>query len=358
MADLTLFSVFSGLCGYDWGASWAGARHIGGIEMDRRIAAIARMNGFKLRVSSILDVDLLDVPKSDIFHASPPCPSFSVNNKNKGETDNDRALAEWVGRVIAKRQPKFVTMENVDGYRTSDSWGIISAQLLRHKYSISVWNLLAANYGVPQTRERMIAVARLDGRAQNKPPSTHQKNKGENSTLPLFEDFQALPSWIGWYEAVSDILHQFPESYFAEWQKKILPSEFDKSFLVNTGNPNGNEKRKYRMANEPAKTIMADGSPLRAFLLWPDNTSSVEPLYGDSPVPTVTAQTGAKSGKPKVFLNGKPGKIVEMNTEALARFQSLYGYKLPSNKKNNKIVCRGIGNAVPALLSRAIVASL
>jgi site-specific DNA-cytosine methylase len=416
-----------------------------GIEIDHAIAEVNRYNGGHCLAADLLDIDPADYIGWLLFHFSPPCPRFSAARNSKaiqpflaqvldlarhqrvvnGETEEDIRLARKICEFIRVGQPKFFTLENVWGYRKSLSWHLIQYTLLEEGYGLDAWNLNTTDYGVPQSRRRMIVIARRDGRQPAKPWQTHARQP----------DMFTKP-WRGWYEAIEDLIPRLPESQFAPWQMDRLPEEL-KTFLINN-NSCGDGTLSTRPADRPAFTVvstigekgampraflvpgdtfimnsanrnsnngcgttrnkdapvftvtsMKKHGSLKAFILGQGGRSSLKD--GEQPADTVTAnnnQTGVKAlivggqyqtpntgGKRIVQNTGgdRPvwtitasdkldtrayvgGKVVSMTPRCLARFQDFPDwFVLPDNRE---LACRGIGNALPPSLYRAVLRSL
>jgi site-specific DNA-cytosine methylase len=163
----------------------AGYTPIGGIEYHQPAADIYNLNHpVSVTVADILSID--SIPTVDLLWLSPPCPSFSIVNANRGETDNDRALAHHLARLIKNSRPNSIAIENVRGYAHSQSLAIIISTLLELGYEIRQSIECAANYGTPTTRERLIVRASMTPMRDLIP--THQKPSNQ---LSLF----ALPDW-------------------------------------------------------------------------------------------------------------------------------------------------------------------
>src|SRR3972149_297635 len=94
--DKTLASMFTGGGLFDIGAIAAGYTSIWGIEMDDKIAAVARLNDLPVITADVCKVDFSALERPDHLHASPPCPNFSVAKTNSKETERDLALAHAV----------------------------------------------------------------------------------------------------------------------------------------------------------------------------------------------------------------------------------------------------------------------
>jgi DNA (cytosine-5)-methyltransferase 1 len=332
-------TLFSGFEGYGIGAMAAGHTHVWGIEKDAKIAAVANANlGGGIIVADIVDIDPHTLPKVDLLHASPPCPSFSIASQSQ-ETENDLALAHQIARFVEVLQPQAFTLENVSMYRKSESWQIIYAELMKH-YWLSAVLVNAADYGVPQSRRRFVVRA----------------TKG--LLRPMFG--QAKP--VGWYDAVADLVAELPSSSFAPWQLARLPEKYHTFMMAGGGNSNFKEAKHGKgvyQPDQPAPTVMTHlhgGCSPKAFIA---EGSNAEQIYSYSvkddsePYFTVTASDSKKVAR--AWLKDG-GRVVRMTPRAAARFQSFPdSYELPEDKR---LAHQGIGNAVPPLLARRIVESL
>lgn len=342
-------TLFSGAEGVSCGAKAAGIHHAWGIEYDDAIASVARMNGFNVTTADVTKVSPADFAPVDILHASPPCPNFSVAKAGGKETGLDIALAQAVCNFIAYHRPTFVTIENVWGYRKSESWQTISSALADAGYCVAFWRLNAADYGAPQTRKRMIVIARRDGVTPERPKVTHAK---QQDLLPLLDD---RSPWVGWYESIDDLIPTFLEGEFAPWQKAYIPDILKESTLF----ANGRYKRggmPARLAHEPAFTITSNVNQLslRAFIVGDIGGKMRPPTirFENEPSFTIAVSLAGKAIT-RAYISGK---VVILSMRALARLQSFPDwYELPENKR---LAGEVIGNAVPPLLYQRIVESV
>jgi len=402
-------TLFSGGGGADIGLSSAGLDVKWGLEHDEEIAQVARDNGLDIHTADVTEVDPSWYERVDVLHASPPCPNFSVAKTGGEETDEDVSLAEATVRFADEIEPQLFTLENVWGYRKSQSWKLIREDLQRSGYDWNAWKLNCADYGVPQTRKRMIVAARKGGPRPKKPPATHAENPSSGG---LFGG--DLNEWVGWYEAVEDLIPDLPETELADWQKERLPDELtNKTTLCqdNSGLPTwslekepacvvtkqtgGNVNRAIicdtqpnargdnREGQEPTKTVAADpaGGAPRAVLvqgmtssngeelvtrdgeapMWTEGASEYKRaaravLVGDNTNTTSNSKIHREADEPCLTvrkstggnnLKGVTRRVVQMTPRALARFQTFPDwYDLPGSKS---LACRIIGNAVPPL---------
>lgn len=335
------FVGFSGFGGVDIAMHSYGIETLG-VEYDEKIADVAIMNGHNVIKSDILDLSPGDYSGFDLAHFSPPCPNFSVAKQDAEESELDIKLGEWVAAYIRVNQPRLFTLEDVWGYRHSQSWQLIRQALERSGYHFGFWHLNAADYGVPQIRKRMLVLARNDGKPVYKPFPTHRKQP----------DFFAQP-WVGWYEAMEDLIPTLPETKPAPWQIARLPDGVKESFLIMTGNSSFDDSRRGQgvlYTDSPSNTVMCSHDENRIFLIQGQNSSRLKLFCQNDQVPTVTSLNKGdfKINNDNVWLKATP--------QCLARFQSFPDdYKLPDNKT---LALKGIGNAVPVDLYKAVLESL
>lgn len=295
---LKLGTYFSGGGGVDWGLRNAGLTPVWAVELEADIAAVYERNfGHSPIVADVRTIDPSELPSVDWFHASPVCTRASVANVNGEESEIDVTTAAAVSRALEALEPPFFTMENVVQYRNFQSFKNILATLEKLGYFFTTDNVNCADFGVPQTRKRLIVRA----------------SRGLLPPLP------APVRWIGWYEAIEDSIPALPETKLAPWQIKRLPEGINanEGFLV---------------------CGIINSSPM-----------AVTVRAKDQPAFTVTTQIDQRDIKAAL-----PGgyKVVSITPRALARFQSVPDqYWLPEKRG---LAAKVIGNMVPPLLMQRI----
>ncbi len=99
------------------------------------------------------------LPPASVIIGGPPCQPFSVIGKQAGIADVRDGFPIFVS-AVKRLQPDIWLFENVRGlfYRNKDYLEIILDELRNLNYNVEVRLLNAADYGVPQNRERVVVV--------------------------------------------------------------------------------------------------------------------------------------------------------------------------------------------------------
>lgn len=188
-------SLFSGCGGLDLGLERAGFDVVFASDLDPYCAASYEANfpgvPFYEGTAGDLTKELLaKVSKGatlgpiDLLAGGPPCPPFSKSRFYR--TEKPRALEDAVGEetinayltVLKAVQPRAFILENVAGlaYKVHESaLNLILGTAEALGYDISSEVVNAADYGVPQMRERFFVVGMLDRKFEFPSPS-HAKD--------------------------------------------------------------------------------------------------------------------------------------------------------------------------------------
>lgn len=201
-------SLFSGAGGMDIGVQQAGFEVLACIEIDPHCCDTLRTAAAREHRSTlVIENDIRKVDPEQLMHelslapgeldllcGGSPCQSFSQIGK-RGFLEDERGmlLFEFI-RFAVVFQPKVIMMEQVKGLLNApDQNGKIGgvyetlvAQLRALGYEPKMKVIKAADYGVPQMRERVFIVATSAGRRFEFPPATHgDPKKQANSLFPL-----------------------------------------------------------------------------------------------------------------------------------------------------------------------------
>lgn len=143
---------------------------------------------------------------------SPDCKHFS---KAKGAALVDRKIRglAWIAlRWAAKVRPRVIILENVEEFQT---WGPVRkgkpvkklagttfqkfiGQLRALGYSVEWRELVAADYGAPTTRRRLVLIARCDGRAIVWPERTHAPRDSAEVRSGKLQPWRSAAEIIDW----------------------------------------------------------------------------------------------------------------------------------------------------------------
>lgn len=163
---LHTLSLFSGGGGLDLGFDLAGFTHVASYEILEFAAKTIKLNRPDWDVFTGTDGDVTNIDwakykgKVDVVHGGPPCQPFSTAGKQKGSEDVRDMIPEFV-RCVKEIEPRAFIAENVSGLASKKFRRYLDETLftpLKGNYSIQMFTLNAAGFGVPQIRKRVIFV--------------------------------------------------------------------------------------------------------------------------------------------------------------------------------------------------------
>lgn len=223
--SLAAVSLFSGGLGLDLGLEAAGFDLRTAVECNRFAAETIRWNRPNLPLiqqrlelvptSQILDSAGLAVGEACVVTGGPSCQAFSTAGQRGSIGDPRGVMFREFLRVVTDIRPRFFVLENVKGVlsaavkhralknrgpghpplQTDEELGsgfrLILKELRAIGYYITFDLLNAADFGVPQTRERVIFIGSRDGEPVELPPPTHSRTD-ESGRLPWVTLRQAL----------------------------------------------------------------------------------------------------------------------------------------------------------------------
>ncbi len=167
--QLTAIDLFSGAGGLTVGLKRAGFRVVAAVEVDEEIAATYRKNHpeVKLIVKDIRKVTgkeilkLTGLKKIDLVAGCPPCQGFSKLTDKHHRDDARNQLVVEMARLVEELRPTACMMENVPGLaqRGLSLLGKFEDKARSLGYLINRGVLQMADYGVPQSRRRLVLLA-------------------------------------------------------------------------------------------------------------------------------------------------------------------------------------------------------
>ncbi len=341
-------SLFSGAMGLDLGIEKAGFEIDVCVEMDKWAAETIRLNTQipvinedinKVPTNEILETAGLKKEDVDLVVGGPPCQAFSTAGRQRGLADfRGNVIIQYL-RVVHDIRPRYFILENVRGLLSAKlnvvpeeyeaEYGFVKnikgsvIHFLTHEfkklgYSISYALLNAANYGVPEKRERVIMIGHLGHRVPI-PSPTHSENASFGTQ-----------KWVTLREAIGD-LEKRDDMHFIPLRPKSV--EYMKML---------HEGQNWRdLPPELAEKAMG-----KAYKLSGGKTGFLRRLSFNEPSPTlVTSPT-----MPATLLC-HPTELRPLSIEEYARIQ-----QFPDNwqfKGRIETVYKQIGNAVPVGLGYA-----
>lgn len=168
--------LFAGAGGASLGLSRAGFRVLG-VECDRAACDAHEAGAGPVYCGDVGDLKWsLLVPRTPhLMWASPPCQPFSSAGRRKGAADDRDGWPATLLAIDAAR-PAWFILENVRGLAGTAYFRAMLGEL-RSRYPHVSWRVLnTADFGVPQTRQRLFIVA---GPAPYRwPAPTHAESPG------------------------------------------------------------------------------------------------------------------------------------------------------------------------------------
>lgn len=175
-----VFGTFICGGGSSMGYKLAGYEHLGGVEIDPKVADVYKANHDPryLYVEDIREFNKrTELPKElynlDLLDGSPPCSSFSMAGNREKDWGKkkvfregqelqrlDDLVFEYV-KTIDKLQPKVAILENVKGLIQGNAKAYakkIKKEFEAAGYRVQLFLLNAASMGVPQKRERVFFI--------------------------------------------------------------------------------------------------------------------------------------------------------------------------------------------------------
>jgi DNA (cytosine-5)-methyltransferase 1 len=174
----SVIDLFAGCGGMTAGFVRHGFDPILAVEWNLHAAATYAANYGEehTRWGDIADVPTADIPEADVVIGGPPCQGFS-NLGSRDVNDPRNQLWRQYLRFVSAARPQVFVIENVDRFRSSDEFALLKNEEhggLLKEYTLTDGVLLAADYGVPQRRNRTIVIGSRIGRIQL-PAATHDR---------------------------------------------------------------------------------------------------------------------------------------------------------------------------------------
>lgn len=333
MTGLAAIDLFAGAGGLSVGLKKAGFRIAAAVEIDPHSAATFKLNHPRtaVLVSDIREVSGaalsaaagLGTKRLDLLSGCPPCQGFSTLRTRRRlrsvpDARNDLIL-EFL-RLIRSLRPRAIVLENVPGLASANVFTHFCRGLSRAGYRYR-WDVLnAADFGVPQRRQRLVLVALKDSEA---PP---YRRSGRTKAVSVRDAISGLPP----AGCSGDYLHDLAEHRSPSVMSRIRAVPHDGG----------------------SRTSVPDQCPCHK------RTAGFFDVYGrmawDDVAPTITS--GCNNPSKGRFLHPVEDRAITLREAALLQsFPKDYKFSLARGKEH---VAAQIGNAFPPNLILPIARSV
>lgn len=345
---LRLIDLFSGAGGLSIGFEWLSEGAFHTVWANDFDAAAARTYNTNFRgvcrhgdlVDLLADSDTR-IPEADLVVGGPPCQGFSLLNKRRADDPRKKLWLPFM-EVVDRSGARAFVMENVPQLLGSLEHREIEERARRRRFALWSGLLVAADYGVPQTRRRAFIVGALDADPAEffPPPPTHFDPRHAPSPSPS----QTLP-----WRTVADAIRDLPPPVGTQVRRELSPLD-----LHFGRTPTEKSRARYRAIPEEGmnrfdlQRIAPDLTPD----CWVRKTSGGTDLFGrlwwDRPAVTIRTEFF----KPEKGRYLHPEQHRPITHREAARFQSFPDeFRFLGSKTE---IARQIGNAVPPVLAKAV----
>lgn len=238
-------SLFSGAGGMDLGIINAGFEIVWANDFEKDAVATYKKNiGDRIILGDITQISSNEIPlgkgEVDLIIGGFPCQGFSIANKNRNMEDQRNFLYREMLRIIKDKKPKFFVAENVKGILSMHHGKVIKMIIKDFEsigYRVDAKLLNAADYGVPQQRERVIIIGNRLGIENPFPKQTHADVYPGEENRTLFDKkyidkgylpYRTVEQAIGFLKDVP-IQNNSVKEYFEIGKEKIY------NHIANTG---------------------------------------------------------------------------------------------------------------------------
>jgi len=354
---LPVISLFTGAMGLDLGMERAGFTIRVAVECDRFALQTIRRNRPEL---PLIDRPIEDVTTAEILEAAglapgepavvlggPSCQVFSTAGQRNSLGDPRGTLFQHFLRVVHEAAPRFFVMENVRGLISAavrhrplrergpgypplepdEELGSAFRRVVEEIKALGYYTIFdvlnAADFGVPQRRQRLLFVGTRDGENIAMPARTHDE-RGGGALLP----------WATVRQTIGKLKEKDPEYYdFSPGKEKYLRAV-----------PEGGNWRDLPLAQR--KTALGS-----AFISWGGRSGFFRRLAWDEPSPALTTRPDSKA-----TTLCHPTALRPLTVGEYARIQQFpadWAFEGTVRRKYEQL-----GNAVPLGLGEAVGGAL
>ena len=307
----------------------------------------------------------------DVVFGGPPCQGFSLMGKRDLQDDRNSLVMSFL-RLVVDLRPKYFVMENVRGMTIGKQKQVLERvieEFQGHGYQVNeqIQVLNAANYGVPQNRQRLFLLGCRQGfelprypQAKTQDRRKANRRKSQATAQDLLLDVPTVA------EAIGDLpeVNHYPELKLRDWVVASYgqPSEYARRLRVpRIVQDNYAYQREYsaelltcsRRTNHTSQTIA------RFAQTTPGKTDRISHFYRldlEGLCTTLRAGTASNRG---AFTSPRPIHPTTprcITVREAARLHSYPDWFMFHATKWHGF--RQIGNSVPPLLAQAVAAEI
>jgi len=271
----------------------------------------------------------------DVLIAGVPCQGFSLNNRKRHEGDERNLLYKEFVRFVRDLKPKSLVLENVSGMASTGNFVKNIEEELSEAGGMKVRSklLFAPDYGVPQSRTRLVFVGVKDKEFDfNSILKTHGKETGV-PYITIREAIGDLPRLMSKQSA-----SEYTIEPFSDYQK-MMRKGIKKNELTN-----------HRAPNHPQATIEKINNTKPGEPMYPRFKQRIRLAWN------IQSPTQVSGGIRPQFQFGHPEDSGRLTIRERCRIQSFPDYFYVEGG-----IVQGrvqTGNAVPPLLAKAVALAL
>lgn len=341
---LVMLDLFCGAGGFAVGASWAGFESVIGIDhfqpametwMYNHPNAIGCLGDIKQIDPEYLKQVLKEkgVNKVHLITGGVPCQGFSIANRKHNDDDERNFLFLEYMRFVKVFEPDYIILENVSGMRSTAGGQFeksIKEFMESLDYKVTVGVLNAADFGVPQVRQRLLFVGVHKGRSLTE-PYAFPAGKFVNGHRTVSDAISDLPK-LGSNESSDTYLLPAQTEY-----QKLMRGEGDIPAI-----PAANKLHNHVAPNHQPDVLVKIANTEPGKPMYPKFKQRIR-LCNDAPSPTQLA-----GGIRPQFQFGHPTQVRGLSIRERARIQSFPdSYVFRGGMVQERVQT---GNAVPPLM--------
>jgi DNA (cytosine-5)-methyltransferase 1 len=391
MQKIKVLDLFAGAGGFGLGFKLASSKYtlVGSLEIDDWAVKTLKANNTEKQKIIHGDIRAFNTKekilkactiKPDVIIGGPPCQGFSVAGPVKDPKDPRNSLFKNFAQWVNVLQPKVFVMENVKGLLSGKNERgervieIIEKKFKSIGYAIQIWELNAANYGVPQNRERIFIVGNKFSKNITPPKRTHylpEEKKALNGAV------RNLDKAITVIDAIGDL----PKLNAGEGEEKSLFTKIPRNDFQKKSRGKTIALYNHVTMGHTARMIKRYEHIIGGYLLEEiDEEYQVRKRNGDGELSDSEYNSNYRHLKPKMisytipasfysnFIHpNQPRNITSREAARLQSFPDNYIFKGKRTQISSKLLKKlgkehenflsqynQIGNAVPPLLAKAV----